>query len=287
MTIKRAILQIDTTRDGTKMCFVCMHRCLLRINDEGKCGVRKNIDGTVYVTSYGELASISIDPIEKKPLNQFLPNTMSYSIGGLGCNFKCDHCQNYMISQTLDVNKLERTPEEIIERALFRKCESISYTFTEPTVSIEFVLDCMKLAKENGLKNIWVTNGYITPLAFGFISDYLDAANVSIKGDADFYKKVCKAKLMPVLQTIRRMKKNNIHVEINCSVIPGYTDDTNENMRRIFEYLVYINPETILHLTKFQPSHIMEHILAPTGEQLSSMQKIASQAGIKYIYVET
>lgn len=287
MTYLREAILTHKVSNGI-ICQVCNHNCKLSLNKVGKCGVRKNIDEKVYVTSFNRQLAISIDPIEKKPLNHFLPKTMTYSLGCPGCNFKCQYCQNHMISQidfnSKEIDYLERTPSDIIESTIKRNCSSISYTFTEPTVNIEFVLECMKKARLKGLKNIWVTNGYMTYQAFIHIASYLDAAVVSVKGNPYFYKQICQAELMPVLHTIRNMWRNNIHVEVNISIIPGYTD--NSNMRGVLNYLATISKNIPIHLTKYHPSYNMLNVPIPTSKQLQLMKELAHLVGLRTIHIE-
>ncbi|MBU1147414.1 MAG: AmmeMemoRadiSam system radical SAM enzyme, partial [Candidatus Omnitrophica bacterium] len=209
--------------DGKVRCGLCSHRCTIAEGKFGICGVRNNAKGTLYTHVYADVIASHVDPIEKKPIYHFLPGTFSYSIATIGCNFKCPFCQNWQISQTslkvrsseFGVRRPELKPEDIIECAKKNKCKSISYTYTEPTIFFEYAYDTARLAKEAGLSNIFVTNGYMTEDALKTIRPYLDAANVDLKSfREDFYRDMCKAHLEPVLNSIRIMKRLGIWVEI-------------------------------------------------------------------------
>jgi len=165
-------------------CLACAHKCVINEGKTGICGVRKNENGKLMLIVYGKVSSINVDPIEKKPLYHFLPGSYALSIGTVGCNFKCDFCQNFDISQSSKSGKIfgeEISPEEIVISAVKYNCKSIAYTYNEPAIFIEFVKDCAKLAKENGLKNILVTNGYFSRESFGYIKEYIDAVNIDLK----------------------------------------------------------------------------------------------------------
>jgi pyruvate formate lyase activating enzyme len=190
--------------------------------------VRKNIDGKLYVLNYGKVISKNIDPIEKKPLFHFLPGTTSLSFASVGCNLRCGNCQNWQVSQTVkeDRSMLEagndETPDALVTSALKNGCPSISYTYTEPTIFLEFALDTMKLAKRHGLKNVWVSNGFMTLETLELILPYLDAINVDIKSyDEDFYARYCGARLAPNLENCKRLKEAGVWIEITTLVIPG------------------------------------------------------------------
>ena len=207
------------------LCGLCNHHCKIKENKRGNCGVRENRDGKLYSLVYGKIIAEHIDPIEKKPLFNFMPGTKTYSIGTVGCNFHCKHCQNYEISQYPHEHEGEimgddRTPAQIVESAQSTQCESIAYTYTEPTIFYEFAFDTSVLAKDAGLKNIFVSNGYMTTEAAGLIAPYLDAINIDVKAFNDkSYKEVCGARLEPVLKTIRLMKDLGVWVELTTLLL--------------------------------------------------------------------
>ena len=205
-------------------CKVCNHFCIINEGKRGICRVRINKGGKLYTLVYGRLIAENVDPIEKKPFYHFLPESFAFSIATVGCNFACPFCQNYDISQLWEekniIGVIEETPEDVVRKAISYKCQSISYTYTEPTVFFEFAYDTAKIAKEKGLKNNFVTNGYMSKEALKMISPYLDAANVDLKGDEEFYKKLCKAKRNPVIENIKMMKELGIWVEVTTLLIP-------------------------------------------------------------------
>lgn len=203
----------STEEDLSVRCHLCNHYCFIRNNRTGLCNVRKNIDGKLVSLVYGKIITENIDPIEKKPVFHFLPGTLSYSIATVGCNFRCRHCQNYQISQYKPLPSDEipgphRLPEQIVNSAIQRNCRTISYTYIEPTVFFEFAYETAIIAKEKGLFNIFVSNGYTSKKATEAIAPYLDANNIDLKSLSDkFYKDICGAKLAPVLDTIQIMKE--------------------------------------------------------------------------------
>ncbi len=274
---------------GRLRCIACAHRCLISNGKTGICGVRKNISGRLYLLVYGKVAAKHIDPIEKKPLYNFMPNTKAFSIGTFGCNFKCDFCQNYDISQFREFygDKIlgeEITPEKIVEEAIKTKCESIAYTYNEPAIFIEFVKDTAEIAKKKKLKNILVTNGYFTKESFDYISNYIDAMNIDLKSFSDeFYKKYCKARLQPVLDTIKRVSKANIHLEITTLIIPGLNDSEQE-LERIAEFISSLNRNIPWHISRFFHHYkMMDKPVTP----IKTLEK-ASEIGrkyLKYVYI--
>ena len=228
--------------DKMVKCNLCSHRCS-RIADSkrGICGVRENRDGKLYSLVYGRVAARSVDPIEKKPLFHFLPGSRSYSIATVGCNLRCRNCQNYDISQLPKERGIivgqNVSPEEIVSAAKRNSCESIAYTYSEPTIFFEYAYDTAKLASKEGIKNVFVTNGYITPEALKEISPYLDAANIDLKSFSDdFYRKNCGARLKPVLDSIKLYKSLGIWTEITTLIIPSL-NDSEEELRKIAEFI--------------------------------------------------
>ncbi|MFA7169656.1 MAG: AmmeMemoRadiSam system radical SAM enzyme [Candidatus Paceibacterota bacterium] len=222
----------EQLEDKRVQCLTCSQRCFILPQKFGLCGVCKNVEGKLFALNYGRVISKSIDPIEKKPLFHFLPGTNSFSFATVGCNLSCGNCQNWQISQTVKTDKVilemgeEMSPDEIVNAAMKNGCPSISYTYTEPTIFLEFALDTMKIAKRRGVKNVWVSNGFMTEETLELILPYLDAVNVDIKSfDDDFYKKYCGARLDPILENCKRLKKFEVWTEITTLVIPGLSDD--------------------------------------------------------------
>lgn len=268
-------------------CDLCNHRCVIADGSTGKCFVRKNISGKLYSLVYGKLIAENVDPIEKKPLFHFLPGTYSYSIATVGCNFKCFFCQNYQISQMpADENSIEGrnvSPENIVSDAVQLNCQSISYTYTEPTIYFELAYDTSIIARENNLKNVFVTNGFMSTEALDMISPYLDAANVDLKSFSDdFYKKYIGGRLSPVLNNIKYMKKLGIWVEVTTLLIPGL-NDSKEELIQIAEFLNDTGKEIPWHISAYYPQYKSK--IPPTAyEKIMEAVKIGKSAGLQYVY---
>jgi pyruvate formate lyase activating enzyme len=244
--------------DKKVQCIACNHRCSIRNGKKGICGVRENIKGKLYLLVYGLVVSENVDLIEKKPLYHFLPKTKTYSIGTVGCNFKCDFCQNYEISQLKQIVGKEIIPENVVERAVKTGCKSISYTYNEPTIFAEFVKDTAVLARKAGLKNILVTNGYMTKECLEFLGKDIDAMNIDLKSFNDkFYNRVCKAKLKPVLETIKLAHKKGIHIEITTLIVPGENDSPKE-LEKIAKFISKIDKNIPWHISRFFPMYQMK-----------------------------
>ncbi|MEA3368937.1 MAG: AmmeMemoRadiSam system radical SAM enzyme [Candidatus Ratteibacteria bacterium] len=270
-------------------CALCRHRCLILPGKRGICGVRENRGGKLYSLVYGQLIAQHIDPIEKKPLFHFLPGSLAYSIAAAGCNFRCLHCQNYDISQYPRFHQSiigeKTTPREVVEKAGAARCQSISYTYTEPTIFMEFAGETAKLAKSFGLRNNFVTNGYMTPEAMEYMKGYLDAANVDLKSFRDeFYKKICGARLQPVLETLKFMKKINIWLEVTTLIIPGL-NDSEEELKDIAQFITKeLGPEVPWHVTQFYPTYEMSHLPRTPVETLRKAREIGKNTGLHYVY---
>ena len=275
-------------RDAKVLCRLCAHRCAIEDDKRGKCGVRLNRSGKLYSLVYGRLIAHGVDPIEKKPLYHFLPGTGSYSIATAGCNFFCDFCQNWQISQmTHDdgmISGEDFTPEEVVARALAARCESIAYTYTEPTVFFEFAYDCGVLAHERGLKNVFVTNGYQTPETVEEMTGVIDAANVDLKSMNDeFYQARCKARLAPVLKAIEIMHAAGVFLEVTTLLIPGENDSDGE-IRRIAGFIASVSPEIPWHISRFHPQYMQADKDWTPADTIFHAVEIGKQAGLKYIY---
>ena len=283
-------LLYDEREDGTVQCNLCAHYCEIRPGHQGLCRVRENQDGKLKTLVYGNLISQNPDPIEKKPLYHFLPGSRSYSIAMPGCNFRCEWCQNWQISQMpriMEMPQTERwTPDEIVWAAIRTGCKSVAYTYTEPTIFFEYSYDVAKLAAEKGLKNVYVTNGFMSAGMLAIFHPYLDAANVDIKAFHDeTYRRLMGGRLEPVLESCRRMKAFGIWLEITTLIVPGVNDDPQEleNLARfIYEDL---GPETPWHLSRFYPQYKMND-LSPTAEALLyETKEMGHSLGLDYIYI--
>jgi len=269
-------------------CSLCSHCCKIDDNKIGICGVRKNENGKLFTLVYGSCSSVAADPIEKKPLYHFHPGTNAFSIGTVGCNFKCSHCQNYSIS-TADPQfpyTQELTPDQIVERAKQYDCQGIAYTYNEPTIWHEFCFDSAKLANKAGLYNVYVSNGYISEDPLREISPYLDAINVDVKAfNEDFYRTICKAHLEPVLKTCELMKELDIHLELTYLVIPNYNDSIDE-VRDFCSWIIEkLGSSTPVHFSRFHPDHKMTDIPRTSMETLLRMYDIAKEVGVLYPYL--
>jgi len=276
--------------DNMVNCNLCSHRCRkIAQSKRGICGVRENIDGKLFSLVYGKAVARSVDPIEKKPLFQFLPGSSTYSIATVGCNFRCDNCQNYDISQLPKVRGTivgeDVTPEEIVLAAKLSNCQSIAYTYTEPTIFFEYALDTAKLAHKQGIRNVFVTNGYITPEALHAISPYLDAANIDLKSFSDsFYKKTCGARLQPVLDSIKLHKKLGIWIELTTLIIPTLNDQETE-LQQIAKFIKEeVGKDVPWHITQFHPTYkLMDQPRTPVTT-LRRARQIGLDAGLRYVY---
>ncbi len=271
-------------------CYLCPHRCKIAKSKFGICGVRQNINGKLYTHVYGKVIASHVDPIEKKPLFHFLPGTKSYSIATPGCNFKCSFCQNWQISQYrsnqgFQYEGLEMTPKEIVNAAKQNNCQSIAYTYTEPTIFFEYAYDTAKLAKKQNLNNIFVTNGYITKEAIETIAPYLDATNIDLKSYRDdFYKKICKAKLQPVLNAIKTMHEKKIWIEITTLVVPDQNDSKQE-LNDITKFIAEIDKNIPWHITRFHPDYKFTDIEPTPIETLKIAKEIGKKHGLKHVHL--
>ncbi len=269
-------------------CSLCPHQCELAPGQTGLCNARRNINGELKSLTYGKPVAIHIDPVEKKPLYHFLPGSTTLSFGTAGCNMHCKNCQNSNISQTSpdDIDFIAATPEQIVATALKNNCRSISYTYTEPTVFYEFMLETAKLAHEKGIKNIIVSNGYINPEPLKELIPYLDAANIDLKCfDDSLYRKITTARLEPVLETLKLLKENNVWLEITNLVIPGWTDDM-VMISEMCDWLVANGFEDVpLHFSRFFPSYKMQDVEPTPAETVEKAAEIAGSKGIKHVYL--
>jgi pyruvate formate lyase activating enzyme len=278
------------SREGKKvLCGLCCHRCLILPGRRGICAVRENRDGILYSLVYDKVIARNIDPIEKKPLFHFLPGSRSFSIATPGCNFRCKHCQNADISQLPHdrggmIPGEDVSPASLVEAARRNRCSSISYTYTEPTIYFELAYDTARLAAEAGLKNVFVTNGYITPEALKEIRPYLHAANIDLKGFRDeFYRSICGAKLQPVLDAIRLYREYGIWIEITTLVIPGH-NDSDEELAGIARFIKSVGEEIPWHVSRFHPTYKLIDEPPTPVETLQRARRIGQQEGLRYVY---
>lgn len=280
----------ESMPDRRVRCRLCGHACVIPNSKRGICGVRENRDGVLETRVYGRLIAAGDDPIEKKPIFHLMPGSRSFSIATVGCNFRCRFCQNADIAQ-MPADQSGRiagdptTPQEVVAAAKDRGCASIAYTYTEPTVFFEFACDTAQLAHRQGLKNVFVTNGFMSAEALERVSPWLDAANVDLKAFSDdFYKEQCGARLEPVKSTLRRMKQLKIWVEVTTLIIPGLNDGSGE-LSRLADFIAGdLGAETPWHVSRFHPTYRLTDRGSTPVESVVQARQIGLAAGLKYVY---
>ena len=292
-------------------CQVCPNECLLGPEDRSHCRNKVHKDGKIYTLAYGNPASVHIDPIEKKPLFHFLPSSPAFSIATSGCSFRCLNCQNWELSQKrpedlkvvegpelrltlanaealgrVDIDRASLFPEAVVDFARATGCASIAYTYAEPTSFYEYMLDTARAARTAGVRNVWVTNGYIRRQALEELAEELDAANVDLKSfSAATYQKLNGGQLQPVLETLKTLREAGVWVEVTNLMVPTYTDDPDET-RRMCEWLVeHLGPDVPLHLSCFYPKYKLEHLPATPPGVLVEAKRIAHEAGLHFVYL--
>jgi len=293
--VKEALLY-EKLDNGLVHCYLCSHHCRIIDKELGFCGVRQNIGGQLYTRAYGRVIAAHVDPIEKKPLYHFLPGSFSFSIATIGCNFRCGFCQNWEISQAAFGGQKqvlspeeatpgeELSPEDIVSAALRNKCKSVSYTYTEPTIFFEYAYETAKLAREKGLYNNFVTNGFMTKDCLKLIRPYLDAANVDLKFFKDSsYKKICAGSLEPVLDSIKAMKEYGIWVEITTLIVPG-ENDSEEELSGIARFIAGVDKNMPWHVSRFHPDYKFTGYEPTPESSLKRAQDIGKKYGLAYIY---
>jgi pyruvate formate lyase activating enzyme len=286
--MRREAMLYESLDNSLARCGLCAHRCAIKPGRKGICGVRENEGGVVYTLVYAEAIAAHVDPIEKKPIYHFLPGTRSFSIATVGCNFHCRFCQNSDISQApredARLRGEEFPPAEVVAAAKRHACDSIAYTYTEPTVFFEYAYDASKLAHEEGIKNIFVTNGYMTLEALDEINPYLDAANVDLKSfDDAFYRRLCGARLQPVLDTIQAMYEHGVWVEVTTLLIPGMNDG-DEELTRIAQFIAGVDMDMPWHVSRFTPRYRMQDKPGTPLDSIHRAVEIGREAGLKYVY---
>ncbi len=275
---------------GSKVnCGLCRFRCVIADGKRGLCGVRENRAGTLFTLVYGRAVAEHPDPIEKKPLFHFQPGSRTYSVATVGCNFRCQHCQNYSISQSVweggEISGFDLPPAEIVRKAVASGCSSISYTYTEPTIFYEYAYDTAVLARKAGLRNVFVTNGYITSPALNQISPFLDAANIDLKGFSEkFYREVVHAKLGEVLETIIEYKRLGIWLELTTLIIPGHNDSDRE-IEQLARFIAeQVGVDTPWHVSQFYPTYRLTDQPRTPLATLRRARQIGLDAGLRNVY---
>ncbi|WP_299524424.1 AmmeMemoRadiSam system radical SAM enzyme [uncultured Methanobrevibacter sp.] len=269
-------------------CEICSNYCKIADGGYGICKQHKNVNGELFDESFGVVSSLSADPIEKKPLYHFLPGTLTYSVGGFGCNMVCLHCQNYMISQEFDKisNRINISPEVIVEKAIDQGCKSLSWTYNEPTIHLPFNRKTSLLAKRKNLKIIYVSNGYMSNQSLTEILNFVDAFNIDLKSMSQkFYKKICKADLNVVLENLKRIYDSGKHLEITNLLINDYNDSLDE-INKLTNYIVdNLGCEVPLHFSRAFPYYKLNNISPTMENRLFEAKKIAHENGLEHVYI--
>ncbi len=274
--------------DGTVTCGICPHRCHLRPGDRSVCRSKVNIGGKLYSLAYGNPCAVHLDPVEKKPLYHFLPGTGAFSIAAAGCNFRCLNCQNWEISQARpsDVEHVEMFPAQVVDAAARSRAVSIAYTYSEPVSFFEYMLETGRLAREAGLHNLWISNGYINRNPLKALCRFLDAANVNLKAFSDdVYRRLNGGRLKPVLNTFLTLRDQGVHFEMTNLVVPGY-NDSDEMVARMCDWIVEnLGPDRPLHLLRFFPRYKLDRLAPTPVATLERLRKICLGAGLHYVYI--
>jgi pyruvate formate lyase activating enzyme len=278
----------DRLDGGSVRCRTCAHQCLIAPGKRGICGVMENREGVLFSLVYGRAAAVHVDPIEKKPLFHFLPASTSLSMSTVGCNMHCFNCQNADISQMPReqgrISGESVSPEALVDSALRSKCASISYTYTEPSVYWDYAFDIASLARERGIKNVFVTNGYFSKESLDAIAPLMDAANVDLKSFRDgTYARVCGARLQPVLDTITEMRKRGVWIEITTLLIPGLNDSDGE-LKDSASFIFALDPDLPWHISRFHPTYRMQDRPPTPAGSVKKARSIGLDAGLRFVY---
>ncbi|MCP4373760.1 MAG: AmmeMemoRadiSam system radical SAM enzyme [Deltaproteobacteria bacterium] len=270
------------------VCGICPNRCSLSPGDRSVCRSRVNINGILYSLAYGNPCALHVDPIEKKPLYHFKPRSKAFSMATTGCNFRCLNCQNWEISQVkpIEVRHQELFPPDVIKATIQSGCKSIAYTYSEPTTFFEYMIDTARLAKENSLNNLWISNGYINKKPLLEFCKVLDGANVNLKSFSDaIYRKLNGGRLGPVLNTFKTLHEQKIHFEMTNLVVPGYTDDS-DMVKKMCEWILeYLGPDHPLHFLRFFPRYKLDRLPSTPVSTLAGFRELAMSKGIRYVYL--
>ncbi|MFH1823305.1 MAG: AmmeMemoRadiSam system radical SAM enzyme [archaeon] len=282
--MEKEALYYKKLKDKAVQCHLCPHICFLKSEERGKCRVRLNKDGKLISLSYGKPCSVALDPIEKKPFYHFLPGKKALSLGTAGCNLSCQHCQNFSISQCNpeNIQTLNLDPEEIVDNAKKNKTRIISYTYTEPTIFYEYMLDIAKAAKKLRIKNTIVSNGFINEKPLKKLIPLIKGANIDLKGNSEFYKNICGARIEPVLETIKKLKEK-VWLELTNLIISGYNDDVEEFKKTVNWIKENLGVDTPLHLSAFYPCYNLK-VPATDPAILIKLRIIAMSNGLRYVY---
>ena len=269
-------------------CHICPRNCVIQPGKRGFCGVRENRDGVLYALSFGKAVSVHIDPIEKKPLFHFLPSSTAFSVATAGCNLKCKFCQNWEISQSLpeDIEYTYLTPQDLVNKAKIAGSPTIAYTYTEPTIFYEYMLETAKFAKAQGIRNVMHSNGYVNEAPLRQLAKYLDAANIDLKGfSEEFYAKLAEGSLAPVLKSLKVLKEEGVHVEITNLILSGFNDDETLIIKMCLWIKDNLGSNTPLHFARAFPMYKLTSLNPTPLETLERARQIALDSGLKYVYI--
>ncbi len=288
MSLKEALWYEALGDSAEVTCLLCPRECVLGEGATGNCRARTAKKGKLYTLAYGNPCAVHLDPIEKKPLYHFLPGTTAFSIATAGCNMHCLNCQNWEISQSSpnETNNLDMPPSAVVDSAKMQRAASIAYTYSEPVVFYEYTFDTAEIARKHGLKNVLVTAGYINRDPLRQLCKVTDGAHVDLKSfNEDFYRRVCRTSLKPVLETLRTMKEEGVWVEVTRLVIPTLSDDIND-IREMAKWMVAnLGADTPLHLLRFHPAHKLTNLPLTPAQTLKQAKDAAREAGLNYVYV--
>lgn len=268
-------------------CELCPHRCILAPGERGECRARENIAGELTTLVYGRPCAVHIDPMEKKPLFHFLPGSPVFSVATAGCNLRCRFCQNWQISQRPpeETQNYDLPPAKLVDAAKKNDCHAIAYTYSEPIIFYEYMYDTSVLAHQKGMKNVMVTAGYINEKPLLELCPVIDAANVDLKGDADYYQEVCMGTVEPVLRTLEIMRRQGVWLEITNLVVPTLNDQP-EKIKWLAEWIFdHLGPDVPLHFSRFHPTYKLRNLPPTPVETLKGARKIAREIGLNYVYV--
>lgn len=289
-TAKEEAILYEKMENNKVRCHLCAHECTISDGEKGICQVRKNRKGTLYTLVYGRTITRHTDPIEKKPLFHFYPGIWAYSMATVGCNFRCQWCQNWEISQMPRerhfVSGSKADPEEIVTDARNNNCPVIAYTYTEPTIFFEYAFDTAKIATQAGMKNIYITNGYMTNDMLERFAPYLNAVNIDLKAFRDeTYRKYVGARLDPVLQNLKTIKQRGIWLEVTTLVIPGINDSPEEIRDAVTFIVEELGTDTPWHISRFFPAYKMTDVPPTPMSKLKEVRDIGKEAGLHYVYL--
>jgi pyruvate formate lyase activating enzyme len=283
------VLYCHTSHAGDHVkCQLCPRECIISEGHRGECRVRENRGGKLYSMVYGNPCAVHVDPIEKKPFNHFLPTTLAFSIATAGCNLHCLYCQNWQISQVPpeETDNVDLPPEKVVEWALKTDCRSIAYTYSEPTVFYEYMLDSARLARPAGVRNVVITNGYLNPAPLRELCRAVDALRIDFKGfNEEFYQEVCSGTLSPVLEAMKTIYEEGVHLEIPILVVPTLNDDEDE-IREMCRWIMdNLGPDVPVHFNRFTPMYKLQNLPSTPVETLERAREIGTEEGINYIYI--